>query len=74
MSDGDVTDGIGALGAPLFWTTAGDFAGALSVAGLAEELTIGATSWSKCSWPPRRRCRPPSPDRARLLPGLSSGL
>ena len=38
VSDGDVTDGIGALGAPLFWTTAGDFAGALSIAGLAEEL------------------------------------
>ena len=38
VSDGDVTDGIGALGAPLFWTTGGEFAGALSVAGLAEEL------------------------------------
>ena len=38
VSDGDVTDGIGALGAPLFWTTAGEFAGALSIAGLAEEL------------------------------------
>ena len=38
VSDGDVTDGIGALGAPLFWTTAGVFAGALSIAGLAEEL------------------------------------
>jgi DNA-binding IclR family transcriptional regulator len=38
VSDGDVTDGIGALGAPLFWTTAGGFAGALSIAGLAEEL------------------------------------
>ena len=39
VSDGDVTDGIGALGAPLFWPTAGEYAGALSVAGLAEELT-----------------------------------
>ena len=38
VSDGDVTDGIGALGAPLFWTTAGGFAGALSVGGLAEDL------------------------------------
>jgi IclR family acetate operon transcriptional repressor len=38
VSNGDVTDGIGALGAPLFWTTAGGFAGALSIAGLAEEL------------------------------------
>jgi DNA-binding IclR family transcriptional regulator len=39
ISDGDVTEGIGAIGAPLFWTTAGGFAGALSLAGLAEELT-----------------------------------
>lgn len=39
VSDGDVTDGIGALGAPLFWTTSGGFAGALSIGGLAEELT-----------------------------------
>lgn len=38
VSDGDVTNGIGALGAPLFWTTAGGFAGALSIAGLADEL------------------------------------
>ena len=38
VSDGDVTDGIGALGAPLFWTTTGGFAGALSVGGLAEEV------------------------------------
>jgi IclR family transcriptional regulator, acetate operon repressor len=38
VSDCDVTDGIGALGAPLFWTAAGGFAGALSIAGLAEEL------------------------------------
>ena len=38
VSDGDVTDGIGALGAPLFWTTTGRFAGALSVGGLAEEV------------------------------------
>jgi len=38
VSDGDVTDGIGALGAPLFRQTAGVFAGALSIAGLAEEL------------------------------------
>jgi DNA-binding IclR family transcriptional regulator len=38
VSDGDVTDGIGALGAPLFWTTSGRFAGAISIAGLAEEL------------------------------------
>lgn len=38
VSDGDVTDGIGALGAPLFWTTAAGFAGVLSIAGLAEEL------------------------------------
>ena len=38
VSDGDITDGIGALGAPLFWTTAGGFAGVLSIAGLAEEL------------------------------------
>lgn len=38
ISDCDVTDGIGALGAPLFWTTAGGFAGAISLAGLAEEL------------------------------------
>jgi IclR family transcriptional regulator, acetate operon repressor len=37
VSDGDVTDGIGAVGAPLFWT-AGGFAGALSVGGLAEEV------------------------------------
>jgi IclR family transcriptional regulator, acetate operon repressor len=39
VSDEDVTEGIGAIGAPLFWTTAGGFAGALSLAGLAEELT-----------------------------------
>ena len=39
VSDGDVTDGIGALGAPLYWTTAGGFAGALSLGGLAEEVT-----------------------------------
>jgi len=39
VSDGDVTEGIGAIGAPLFWTTAGRFAGALSLAGLAEEVT-----------------------------------
>jgi IclR family acetate operon transcriptional repressor len=38
VSDGDVTDGIGALGAPLFWTTTGGFAGALSIGGLAEEV------------------------------------
>lgn len=38
VSDGDVTDGIGAVGAPMFWTTTGEFAGALSIAGLAEEL------------------------------------
>ena len=38
VSDGDVTDGIGALGAPLFWTTSGEFAGALSIAGLAEDV------------------------------------
>ena len=41
VSDGDVTDGIGALGAPLFWTTGGGFAGALSVGGLAEEVKQG---------------------------------
>jgi len=38
VSDGDVTDGIGALGAPLYWTTGGEFAGALSIAGLADDL------------------------------------
>ena len=38
ISDCDVTDGIGALGAPLFWTTKGTFAGALSLAGLSDEL------------------------------------
>ena len=38
VSDGDVTDGIGALGAPLFWTTTGEFAGAMSIAGLAEDV------------------------------------
>ena len=39
VSDDDVTEGIGAIGASLFWTTAGRFAGALSLAGLAEEFT-----------------------------------
>jgi DNA-binding IclR family transcriptional regulator len=38
VSDGDVTDGIGALGAPLFWTESGEFAGAMSIAGLAEDV------------------------------------
>jgi len=38
VSDGDVTEGLGAFGAPLFWTTAGEFAGALSIAVLAEEI------------------------------------
>ena len=41
VSDGDVTNGIGAFGAPLFWTTGGGFAGALSISGLAEELDRG---------------------------------
>ena len=39
VSDGDVTDGIGAVGAPLFWSASGRFAGALSLGGLAEEVT-----------------------------------
>ena len=39
VSDGDVTNGIGALGAPVFWTTGGVFAGGLSIGGLAEDLT-----------------------------------
>jgi DNA-binding IclR family transcriptional regulator len=38
VSDGDVTNGIGALGAPLFWTTGRVFAGALSISGLAEDI------------------------------------
>ncbi len=38
VSDEDVTEGIGALGAPLWTSRTGDFAGALSVAGLAEEF------------------------------------
>ncbi len=38
ISDCDVTDGIGALGAPLFWTKSGAFAGAISLGGLSEEL------------------------------------
>ena len=39
ISDEDVTEGIGALGAPVRTTRAGTFAGVLSVAGLAENLT-----------------------------------
>ncbi len=42
VSDGDVTDGIGALGAPLFWKTGGGFAGALSIGGLAEDVNQAA--------------------------------
>lgn len=38
VSDGDVTDGIGAIGVPLFWSTSGRFAGALSLGGIAEEV------------------------------------
>lgn len=38
ISHGDVTEGIGAIGTPLHWTTGRRFAGALSVAGIAEEL------------------------------------
>ncbi len=38
ISDEDVTEGIGAIGAPLHWTTSGSFAGVLSVAGLSDEL------------------------------------
>lgn len=41
VSDGDVTHEIGALGAPLFWTTGGGFAGVLSIGGLAEEVNRG---------------------------------
>jgi IclR family acetate operon transcriptional repressor len=39
ISDEDVTDGIGAIGAPLRASREGSFAGALSIAGLAETLT-----------------------------------
>lgn len=39
VSDEDVTEGIGALGAPLRTTRTAGFAGTLSVAGLAEEFT-----------------------------------
>lgn len=39
ISDEDVTEGIGALGAPVRTTRAGTFAAVLSVAGLAENLT-----------------------------------
>ena len=39
VSDEDVTEGIGALGAPLWTSRTSDFAGVLSVAGLAEEFT-----------------------------------
>lgn len=39
VSDADVTDGIGAIGAPLFWADGQRFAGALSVAGLAGDIT-----------------------------------
>ena len=39
ISDEDVTDGIGALGAPLWTSRTPSFAGTLSVAGLAEVLT-----------------------------------
>ena len=62
VSDGDVTDGIGALGAPLFWKTGGGFAGALSIGGLPEDVKEGGTSWSNGFWPRRRNCRPPCPD------------
>lgn len=39
ISDEDVTDGIGALGAPLRTSRTGAFAGALSIVGLADQLT-----------------------------------
>lgn len=39
ISDEDVTDGIGALGAPLRTSRTGAFAGALSIVGLADRLT-----------------------------------
>ena len=39
ISDEDVTDGIGALGAPVRTSRTGAFAGALSIAGLADQLT-----------------------------------
>ena len=38
ISDGDVTDGIGALGAPIVGKLGHGFAGALSIAGPAEQL------------------------------------
>ena len=43
ISDEDVTEGIGALGAPVRTTRTGTFAGVLSVAGLAENLTARRT-------------------------------
>jgi IclR family transcriptional regulator, acetate operon repressor len=39
VSDEDVTEGIGALGVPLRTSRTGTFAGALSIAGLAETMT-----------------------------------
>jgi IclR family transcriptional regulator, acetate operon repressor len=39
ISDEDVTEGIGAIGAPLWTSRNHGFAGALSIAGLAEEFT-----------------------------------
>ena len=38
-----MTEGIGALGAPLWTSRTTDFAGVLSVAGLAEEFTARRT-------------------------------
>lgn len=43
ISDEDVTEGIGALGAPVRTTRTGTFAGVLSIAGLAENLTARRT-------------------------------
>jgi DNA-binding IclR family transcriptional regulator len=43
ISDEDVTEGIGALGAPVYTTRTGAFAGVLSVAGLAENITARRT-------------------------------
>jgi IclR family acetate operon transcriptional repressor len=43
ISDEDVTEGIGALGAPVYTTRTGAFAGVLSVAGLAETITAHRT-------------------------------
>ena len=47
ISDEDVSEGIGALGAPLRNTRTDAFAGTLSVAGLAEDLTACRTEFAE---------------------------